>query len=141
MSKDDNVVVILFEEKEEIFSIDDLDPEALKQMFGLDFEPLTVKLEGTNRNILVRRRENFVAGKILILLFFSSFLRYISFIFEDLGFWSHNLLVLNQPPCKELQDILHKWLILEGQRQFIFIYLSLPSSWQSRVLTNSSVED
>ena len=63
MSDEDNDVTILFGDRVEGFAIEDLDPEVLKQMFGLNFAPLSVKLEGSNKNVLLRNRDKFVAGK------------------------------------------------------------------------------
>ncbi len=64
MIGNDDEVTILFGGRGEVFSIKDLDPEVLKQMFGLDFAPLSVKLEGTNKNVLLRNKDEFGGGEI-----------------------------------------------------------------------------
>ncbi len=64
MIGNDDEVIILFGGRGEVFSIKDLDPEVLKQMFGLDFAPLSVKLEGTNKNVLLRNKDEFGGGEI-----------------------------------------------------------------------------
>ena len=63
MSDEDNDVTILFGDRQEGLAIEDLDPEVLKQMFGLNFAPLSLKLEGSNKNVLLGKRNKFVAGK------------------------------------------------------------------------------
>ena len=63
MSDEDNDVTILFGDRQEGLAIEDLDPEILKLIFGLDFVPLLLKLEGSNKNVLLRNRDQFVAGK------------------------------------------------------------------------------
>jgi len=56
-------VTIEFEGKEEIFDIDDLDANVLRQVFGLNFTPLSVKHKRSKKNIIIDKKEKFIPGK------------------------------------------------------------------------------
>ena len=59
----ENDVIIEFQGREEIFDIEDLDPDDLRQVFGLSFTPLSVKHKTSLRNIKIEKKEKFIPGK------------------------------------------------------------------------------
>jgi hypothetical protein len=60
----ENEVSIEYQGKEETLDIDDdLNPESLKELFGLSFTPMFVKHKTSLKNIKIERREKFTPGK------------------------------------------------------------------------------
>ena len=62
---DDNQVFIVYKDQEEVFDIEDLDPDLLKQFFELDFTPLTLKHEKSKKNIVIKKKGKLIAGTVL----------------------------------------------------------------------------
>ncbi len=61
----DDEVLISFEDYTTELSISDLNLETLKKTFELNFDPVKVILEGTNKIVLLENKKKFVAGKII----------------------------------------------------------------------------
>ena len=62
---DNNEVFVVHEDQVEIFDIEDIDPELLKQFFELDFTPLTLKHEKSKKNIVIKKKGKLIAGTVL----------------------------------------------------------------------------